>query len=54
VNSQTTIYITETRAIAVLPGSKPIDNGKVKPPEWRQRLTCDQWSAEEFLNPNLD
>jgi hypothetical protein len=54
VNSQTTIYITETRTLAVLPGIKMIDNQKAKAAEWRQALTCGKWSVEEFLNPNLD
>jgi hypothetical protein len=53
-NSETTIYLTQTRTLAVRPGIKKIDNRKVQPAEWRQALTTGKWSAEEFLDPNLD
>ena len=51
-NSETTVYITQTFALAVLPGIKKLDNAHVKGPEWKQGLTDGTWSAEIYLNPN--
>jgi hypothetical protein len=53
-NSETTLYVTNTFALAVLPGIKAFDIGKAKADEWQRRLLGDKWSAEVYLNPNLD
>lgn len=53
-NSETTVYITNKFALAVLPGVKAFDMGKTKADEWQRGLLGDKWSAEVYLNPNLD
>jgi hypothetical protein len=53
-NSETALYVTNTFALAVLPGVKELDMGKIKEAEWQRGLVGDKWSGEVYLNPNLD
>jgi hypothetical protein len=53
-NSETTVYITNKFALAVLPGVKAIDMTRIKVAEWQRGLIGDKWSGEVYLNPNLD
>jgi hypothetical protein len=53
-NSETTLYVTNKFALAVVPGIKAFDMGKAKAAEWQRGLVGDKWSGEVFLDPNLD
>jgi len=53
-NSETTLYVSNTFALAVVPGTKAFDMGKTKAAQWQRGLVGDKWSGEVFLNPNLD
>jgi hypothetical protein len=54
-NSQTTLYVPQTFAVAAVPGIKAAkDMSKPEPPEWKRGMAAGKWSAEVYHNPNAD
>jgi hypothetical protein len=53
-NSQTTVYVSESLSLAVVPGRREVEKGKAKAPEWTHGLLSGKWSAEVFRDLNTD